>query len=342
MNIKQLAKKLDLSITTVSRGLADYPDVSPLTKKKIKKMAKKYNYAPNPFASNLASRKRNIVGFVLPLYGLNYDVLNQTSFLQFIAGMQEKLNENSIQFSMLICNNYEEELLAYEKLIKEQKVDDIIIHNLTTNDPRINLLKKNKINFVAWGRTQNLKKYSWVDLDNHLSMKMIVDYLIKKNHKKIAFVNIDEEFNFAFQRKESFFESMKKNKIRASQKNYFTISQNNPELSFQKVKNFLYKNPEITSIICCTEYIAAGAIKACDDLSLKIGKDISIITFDGPLVRDLSTPPLTAASFPVKELGKRAISILLNKDRNSRNSCNLNSCNDGCIICNKNYKTTNI
>ena len=155
MNIKQLAKKLDLSITTVSRGLANYPDVSPLTKKKIKKMAKKYNYVPNPFASNLASRKRNIVGFVLPLYGLNYDVLNQTSFLQFIAGMQEKLNENSIQFSMLICNNYEEELLAYEKLIKEQKVDDIIIHNLTTNDPRINLLKKNKINFVAWGRTQS-------------------------------------------------------------------------------------------------------------------------------------------------------------------------------------------
>lgn len=311
MNIKQLAKKLDLSITTVSRGLANYPDVSPLTKKKIKKMAKKYNYVPNPFASNLASRKRNIVGFVLPLYGLNYDVLNQTSFLQFIAGMQEKLNENSIQFSMLICNNYEEELLAYEKLIKEQKVDDIIIHNLTTNDPRINLLKKNKINFVAWGRTQSLKKYSWVDLDNHLSMEMIVDYLIKKNHKKIAFVNIDEEFNFAFQRKESFFESMKKNKIRASQKNYFTISQNNPELSFQKVKNFLNKNPEITSIICCTEYIAAGAIKACDDLSLKIGKDISLITYDSLVISHLTNPSLTSVSHPVRELGNQAVNILL-------------------------------
>ncbi len=50
-------------------------------------------------------------------------------------------------------------------------------------------------------------------------------------------------------------------------------------------------------------------------LNLNIGKDISIITFDGPLVRDLSSPPLTAASFPVKELGKKAINILLNKNR---------------------------
>jgi len=140
---------------------------------------------------------------------------------------------------------------------------------------------------------------------------MIVDYLIKKNHKKIAFVNIDEEFNFAFQRKESFFESMKKNKIRASQKNYFTISQNNPELSFQKVKNFLYKNPEITSIICCTEYIAAGAIKACDDLSLKIGKDISLITYDSLVISHLTNPSLTSISHPVRELGNQAVNILL-------------------------------
>ena len=76
-------------------------------------------------------------------------------------------------------------------------------------------------------------------------------------------------------------------------------------------------NKEISSIICSTEFSALSAIKACNDLNLQIGKDISIITFDGPLVRDLSSPPLTAASFPVKELGKKAINILLNKkDKN--------------------------
>ena len=79
----------------------------------------------------------------------------------------------------------------------------------------------------------------------------------------------------------------------------------------------LSKNKKITAIICSTEYSALSAIKACNHLNLKIGLDISIITFDGPLVRDLSSPPITAASFPVKELGKKAINILLNKkDKN--------------------------
>ena len=74
---------------------------------------------------------------------------------------------------------------------------------------------------------------------------------------------------------------------------------------------------KISAIICSTEYSALSAIKACNFLNLKIGKDISIITFDGPLVRDLSTPPITAVSFPVKELGKKAINILLNRNKNT-------------------------
>ncbi len=65
-----------------------------------------------------------------------------------------------------------------------------------------------------------------------------------------------------------------------------------------------------------TEFSALSAIKACNYLNYKIGKDISIITFDGALVRDLSSPPITAVSFPVKELGKRAINILLDKNKN--------------------------
>ena len=95
-----------------------------------------------------------------------------------------------------------------------------------------------------------------------------------------------------------------------------------PEKSFEIIKNMLIKNKKITSIICSTEFSALSAIKACNYLNLIIGKDISIITFDGPLVRDLSSPPITAASFPVKDLGKKAINILLNSKINKNKSTN--------------------
>ena len=98
--------------------------------------------------------------------------------------------------------------------------------------------------------------------------------------------------------------------------------------SYFKKNNKLSKNKKITSIICSTEFSALSAIKACNYLNLEIGKDISIITFDGPLVKDLSTPPITAISFPVQELGKRAIKILLKGHLNKKNYSNFEAKSD--------------
>ena len=214
MNIKKLAKKLGLSITTVSRGLGGYSDVSESTRERIIRFANKYNYSPNPNASNLASRKTNTLGFVIPLYGLNSNRLNQASFFEFISGMSEKINSEKIQFLMTFANTIAEEKEAYKRLIDVQKVDKIILHNLQKNDSRIKLLQDNKINFVGWGRTQGKINYPWVDLDNEGSVDLIMHYLFQKNHRKIAFINVNEKYNFAFQRKQRVYKifETKKNK----------------------------------------------------------------------------------------------------------------------------------
>ena len=319
MNIKELAKKLNLSITTVSRALGGYSDVSDKTRERIKKYATKYKYTPNPYASVLATGKTKTVGYVFPIYGNNTSTLNQGNFFQFISGMSDELFSESIQLQILFAKSEEEEIKAYEKLIFEQKIENIVLQNIKTNDKRIQMLNKYKINFVAWGKTKSSKKFSWVDLDNKEAIENIINYLIKKNHKHIAYINISEKYNFASERKSSFLKTLKKNKIKFNKNYYTSIKLEEPEKSFEIVKNLLSKNKKITSIICSTEFSALSAIKACNFLNLKIGKDISIITFDGPIVRDLSTPPITAASFPVKELGKRAINILFNKNSNNDN-----------------------
>ncbi len=315
MNIKSLSKKLGLSITTVSRALGGYSDVSEKTRLKVKKYAKKYNYSPNPNASRLASGKSKTVGLIVPLYGLNANTLNQSSFFEFIAGMNNKLYSEDIQFYMMFANNIEEELKAYEKLIHVQKVDKMILHNLKTKDYRIKLLEKNKIKFVTWGRTKSLKNYSWVDLDNEGSVNLIMKYLIEKNHKKISYINIVENYNFAFQRKQGYIKSLKKYKIKYNNKYYLTVKTEAPGQSARLIKKMLIQNPEITALICSTEYSAVGAIKACNQLNKKIGKNISIITFDGPVVETLTSPTLTAVNHPRKDLGLKALEMLLDMDK---------------------------
>ncbi len=311
MNIKELAKKLDLSITTVSRALGGYSDVSEKTRERVKKFASKYQYKPNPYASVLASGKTKSVGYVLPIYGPNKSTLNQGNFFQFIAGMSDELISESIQLQILFAKSEEEEIKAYKKLILEQKIENIVLQNLKTNDKRIEILNKYKINFVAWGKTKLNDDFSWVDLDNGGAIETIINYLIKKNHSHISYINISEKYNFASERKSSFLKNLKKNKIKFNNNYYASVKLEEPEKSFEIIKEMLIKNKKISAIICSTEFSALSAIKACNYLNYKIGHDISIITFDGPLVRDLSTPPITAASFPVKELGKRAINILL-------------------------------
>ena len=316
MNIKELAKKLGLSITTVSRALGGYSDVSEKTRERVKKFANKYKYSPNPYASTLASGKAKTVGYVLPIYGTNTSTLNQGNFFQFISGMSEELLSESIQLQILFAKSEEEELKAYKKLITEHKIENIVLQNLKTKDRRIEILNKYKINYVAWGKTKDKSNYSWVDLDNDKAIEVIINYLIKKNHTHIAYINISEKYNFANERKSSFLKNLKLNKINFNPNYYASVKLEEPEKSFEIIKKMLMKNKKISAIICSTEFSALSAIKACNYLNYKIGKDISIITFDGALVRDLSSPPITAVSFPVKELGKRAINILLNKNKN--------------------------
>jgi len=314
MDIKKLSKKLRLSITTVSRALGGYSDVSDKTREKVKRYAKKYNYVPNPYASRLASGKSNTIGFVMPLYGLNSNTLNQTSFFEFIAGMTNKMHSENIQFFMMFANSLTEEKKAYEKLINVQKVNKVILHNLKKRDSRIAMLKENNIKFVTWGRVQDLKNYSWVDLDNESSVNLIMDYLVSKNHKNIAYINIIENYNFAYLRKIGYLNSLKKHNIKYNKNFYITVKTEEPDQNAILIKEMLVQNPEITSLICSTEYSGVGAIKACQELNIEIGKDISIVTFDGPVVESLSSPPLTAITHPRKELGLKAIEILLAMD----------------------------
>ena len=142
-----------------------------------------------------------------------------------------------------------------------------------------------------------------------------MQYLIENNHRHIGYINIVENYNFAFQRKQGYLKSLKKNKIKYNSHYYITVKTEEPNQSAKLIKRMILKNNKISALICSTEYSGVGAIKACKELNKNIGKDISIITFDGPVVESLTNPPLTAVTHPRKALGLRAIEMLLEMDK---------------------------
>ena len=228
--------------------------------------------------------------------------------------MSTKINQDNILFYMLFANSAKEEMESYKKLVEVNKVKNIIIHNVQTDDKRIEYLNSKKINFVAWGRSKKID-YSWVDLDNELATELIVDYLYSKGHQSFAFINVSEKYNFAHLRKKGFQKALKKHSLKFDKSLYQTTSLEDPSFSKEITINLFKKNPELNCIICSTEYSSVGAIQACAELNKKIGEDISIITFDGPVVESLTNPKLTAISHPLEELGTNAINILLGTEK---------------------------
>jgi LacI family transcriptional regulator len=159
-----------------------------------------------------------------------------------------------------------------------------------------------------------------VDLDNELATELIVDYLYSKGQKSFAFINVSEKYNFAHLRKKGFQKALKKYQIKFDKSLYRTTSLEDPSFSKEITIDLLKNNPELNCIICSTEYSSVGAIQACAELNKKIGEDISIITFDGPVVESLTNPKLTAISHPLEELGTNAINILLGFKKNKQSS----------------------
>ena len=181
-------------------------------------------------------------------------------------------------------------------------------------------MQDNNINFVGWGRTQGKINYPWVDLDNEGSVDLIMHYLFEKNHRKIAFINVNEKYNFAFQRKLGYIKFLKQKKIKINKNYYVTVDGEDPELNSAEIKKLIEKNSKLTAIICSSEYSAAGAIKALNELNLKIGKDISLITFDGSVVNSISSPSITAVTHDRKQLGQKAIELLTTNKRSKINN----------------------
>ena len=316
MDIKTLSKKMRLSITTVSRALGGYSDVSEKTRKRVIRFAKKYNYSPNPYAKGLASGKSNVVGVVIPVYGINHSSLNQSHFFQFISGMTKTMIKDNIQFTMLFANSRKEEMQAFSNLIEVQKVDKFIINNTKTNDERIGFFKKKNVNFVSWGRTGGKNNFSWVDLDNELSSKLIVDFLVSKGHRNIGYISIIEQYNFASQRRKAFLESLSNHNIGFKKKYYASIKYEDPKLHKDVIKKMLNLNPEITSLVCSTEYSIVGAVNAVRELKRVVGKDISIVGYDGPIVSAYTSPSISAITHPLEKMGIKAIEMLFSTKKN--------------------------
>lgn len=318
-SLKELAEYLGLSQTTVSRGLANYPEVTERTKNRIREAAKSLNYAPSSSAQKLVHGKSLTIGHVIRLS--EHMTLNPF-YADFIAGAGEVYSKAG--YDMLISMaTPEQEMQSYRDLANSQKVDGFILSEPVPDDPRIHLLHELKIPFALHGRSHSFNNppqdYNWLDVNNKEGFKIATTYLLKQGHRDIAFINGPEIFDFATRRKSAFVETMKK--YDAPIRNEWCFSGDMSEhAGFEAAKALFSKEHTPTAILCSSVLLAMGIQRALNLHGKSLGQDISLICWDDCLSgfhKGTGIPQFTSMQSSIYQAGAGIAELLLNKIKNA-------------------------
>lgn len=311
MNLKELATKLGLSPTTVSRALNGYPEVNEATRERVMAAAKRHNYRPNTRAIRLATGRALAIGHVIPL-ATRHEIMNPI-FADFIAGAGETYSRNGYDMLLSVVPDEEEEQ-AYRDLKSRGSADGVILHAPRMNDPRIPLMHEIGIPFVVHGRaTDTALPYSWVDVNNRRAFQRATEFLLDLGHARIGLVNGLEFMDFAIRRRTGYADA---HAARGLTLDPALMSSNEmTEISGFRAASAMLDLPDPpTAFLVASMISGMGVRRAIEGRGLTMGRDISVIIHDDDLSylkNGDDVPIFTATRSSVREAGRIAAEMLL-------------------------------
>lgn len=311
MNLKELARKLDLSPTTVSRALNGYPEVNEATRERVAAAAKRYNYKPNTRAIRLATGRAMAVGHVIPV-ATRHEIVNPV-FADFIAGAGEVYSRNGYDMLLSIVPDDNEERV-YRELKSRGTVDGVILHAPNMEDPRIPLLVELGIPFVVHGRaTGTALPYSWVDVNNRRAFLRATEFLLDLGHRRIGLLNGLEKMDFAIRRRTGYEDALASRGIPDDPE--IMVSEEMTEAAGYRATRAMMALPNPpTALLASSIIMGFGIRRALEDMGLAMGRDVSVIVHDDDLSymrNGEDVPVFTATRSSVREAGRRAADMLI-------------------------------
>ena len=311
MNLKELAEHLGLSQTTVSRALNGFPEVREATRLRVQEAARKFNYSPNQRAKNLATGRAMATGHVIPLSS-KHEMVNPI-FGDFIAGASEIYARHGYEMILSIVNDRDEEDV-YRGLKSNGTVDGLIVHGPKINDARLELLHEIGIPFVVHGRSSGVSSpYSWLDVNNRSAFQRATDFLLDLGHRRIALINGLEAMDFAFRRRDGYERSLRAREIDPDP-DLMRSDEMTEHYGHRSARDMMALPAPPTAYLVSSIICAFGVRRAVEEAGLRIGRDVSIITFDDDLSylkNGESVPIFTAARSSVRDAGRQAGRMLL-------------------------------
>jgi len=307
--IRDIAKKVGRSITTVSRALHDYDDVSAKTKEIVRQTAKEMGYVANKQAQLLRKKYTKTIGFILPTFGPHFF---DPFFSELVAGIGNAIGENEYDLLVSTSPPGEREMETYKKFVQSRRVDGFIIVRTRINDERIMYLNLIDFHFVAFGRVPGLENIPYIDENSEYGMRLIVDHLVKLGHRKFACIAPSLNLTFAIHRIKGLKECLLSHGIKMDTDCILT-GDLTEKGGYERMLDLISRPYKPTAVVACNDLMAIGAIRAIQDSGMVVGRDISVTGFDNIPLSEHLHPSLTTVSQPIYQIGHRVCEMLINR-----------------------------
>lgn len=303
--LKDLAEKLSISISTVSRALKDHPDVNSDTKKKVLELAKQLDYEPNLLALNLLKKHSNLIGVIVPK--LSYHL-----YAMAISGIEEVIEKEG--YHLMICQtneSYEKEVAILKEFNAIRPAGFLIsLASHSANFDHLKLLKRKNIPLVLFNRECHEIETSKVVIDNKKAAYEATMHLHQQGYRNIAFLGGPENVQISQHRIEGFQKAMNELDLNIHP-HHVQHSNFTREDAISKTNQLLSLKNKPDAIIAFSDQMAISAIIAIKQAGYAIPGEIAIMGFNNEPGDQLMEPTLTSIDQPAFEMGKKAAEMLL-------------------------------
>ena len=300
LTIVDIAKMAGVGTTTVSRYF-NGGNLKKETRERIKEIVDKYNYTPNTFAKALKSTDSKIIGVIVPCLH-SYISGNTLKYLD------KELKENNYETLIMNANFDENKQLEYIKKLARMNVDGIILLPTTMSKAYESTIKSIDVPVVMLGQ-EGEYTYS-VEYNDFNAARDLTNYVLASGHKKIAYLGVGEDdIAVGYYRKLGVLRALEKYNLEPEN---ILITNFGMEEGYEIVKENIEKLKEDSCLICATDNLAYGAIKALEESGLSIGENYSVAAFGDYTSSTLLKSPLTTIKFDLKDAAKQTVEMLLN------------------------------
>ena len=309
--LKELAKLLNVSISTVSKALNDSADIGPETKKRVRDAAELYNYKPNKMALGLKINQTKTIGVIVP------DILNHF-FAKVLFGIEKAASEKS--YDTIVCISHESYQNEQQSInvLTNGRVDGFIMSLATET------LEKNHVNhlktshsikqpIVLFDRVSEKINCDKVVIDDQQAIYNATKYLIESGRQKIAFVSDIAHLEIGGLRQEGYTKALTENGLPTNDQLILTIDQKDE--AHQDIKRFLLSQ-DIDAVISADNTSGIMCVNIAKDLGFKVPKDIAVIGFGDEETSYLSYPQMSYINQNAEDIGREATELLIQRLEN--------------------------